>query len=349
MRGKASIVLLTLASTICVVSSVAQCQTQVDADDANIQYIGRFKFANPKEAAFDWPGVYINAVFEGTSLGIRLDAQQCSFNVFIDDKLTILDPTGSQTYPVAQGLTKGTHRVLVVSRNGGGKFMGLVLDKGKKLRRPPARPKRRIEFIGDSFSAGSSNEAVSATQPANMFERTNAYTAFGPVTARHFKADYSLIAMPGIGLIGGSFPFHMPDIYQRTLAGGSENDWDFSKWQPDVVVCYLGLNDGLGSQERLKLYEDGCVAFLTTIRSKYPKAEIICIWNGSPLVLNGVSNAVKRLGDAKMHAANLNADLSKGGTGPMDTFHPNNMGHQRMAEKLIELINGVTHWDGAGK
>ncbi len=44
----------------------------IDADDPNIQYIGRFHAPDPKNRVFDWPGVQICAKFQGTSCFIRL-------------------------------------------------------------------------------------------------------------------------------------------------------------------------------------------------------------------------------------------------------------------------------------
>ena len=331
--------------------------TRIDADDPNIQYVGRFNVSNPKAPVFSWPGVYISAVFDGSSLGIRLKSNQQCYNVIIDDHVTVLNPmsTTDTDYPIAKDLKAGPHTVVIVKRTEGGGtsnvFYGFVLDAGERLLPPPVGPKRKIEFIGDSFSTGYNNQLISLKDPANPLERSNAYLAFGPLTARHFKADYSLIAMSGIGLIGGAFPFHMPDVYQCVTTGDDDNSdvWDFSRWQADVVVVYLGLNDAL-SAERVKKFEDAYVDFLRTIRSKYAQAEIIVVWNGPGAHLDCASKAIKQIGDKKMHAVNWNVDLSKGGTGPDDGSHPNVVGQRRLADGLVKIINNIVGWDaGAGR
>ena len=46
--------------------------SHIDADDPNIEYIGRFDYSNPKSVRFDWPGVQIITRFEGTSCSVKL-------------------------------------------------------------------------------------------------------------------------------------------------------------------------------------------------------------------------------------------------------------------------------------
>src|SRR3989339_1599076 len=165
----------------------AWCQVQIDADNTNIQYIGRVKATDPKNPAFDWPGVSINTVFEGTSLSLRIQdeySQANYYNVFIDTRPAYVFTTlTSQTnYSVATGLTAGSHTVLITKRTGinyaGGKctFKGFILDTGKTLLAPPARPNRRIEFIGDSYTCGYGNEGTISTPETNDID--NNYLAF---------------------------------------------------------------------------------------------------------------------------------------------------------------------------
>lgn len=53
---------------IVVFQLVTSCEffevsSHIDADDPNIEYIGRFDFSNPKSVRFDWPGVQIKSAF----------------------------------------------------------------------------------------------------------------------------------------------------------------------------------------------------------------------------------------------------------------------------------------------
>ena len=58
----------------------------INADDPNIQYVGRFDFSNPQQVSFDWPGVYIHAKFEGTSCSIRLNDHKNEYAVIVDSR-----------------------------------------------------------------------------------------------------------------------------------------------------------------------------------------------------------------------------------------------------------------------
>jgi len=45
---------------------------EIPADDPNIQYYGRWDFSDPLAPSHSWPGVYIHARFEGSSIGVRM-------------------------------------------------------------------------------------------------------------------------------------------------------------------------------------------------------------------------------------------------------------------------------------
>ena len=69
----------------------------IDADNPNIQYVGRFDRSNPKKAIFDWPGVYIRAKFEGTSCSIRLIDGNNYYDITIDNQSPQVLKTNADT------------------------------------------------------------------------------------------------------------------------------------------------------------------------------------------------------------------------------------------------------------
>lgn len=112
----------------------------IDADDPNIQYVGRFDFTNPKKVAFDWAGVSVMTRFEGTRCSIRLDDRKNEYTVIVDNRAPRLLITDSATtlYNIASELTDSIpHAVTIQKRTeplvGKGEFMGFILDKGRKL------------------------------------------------------------------------------------------------------------------------------------------------------------------------------------------------------------------------
>ena len=80
------LVLLALMSGISAKAQRIQLEgTVVKPSDEHIQYIGRFSFKNPDSPAFTYPGVQINARFEGTSLKMLAKPMSGYFMAQIDN------------------------------------------------------------------------------------------------------------------------------------------------------------------------------------------------------------------------------------------------------------------------
>ena len=59
--------------------------TVIPASDSRIQYIGRINFNNPESPQFTYPGIQINARFEGTSIRMIAKPESGYFMATIDD------------------------------------------------------------------------------------------------------------------------------------------------------------------------------------------------------------------------------------------------------------------------
>ncbi|MEO7426873.1 MAG: GDSL-type esterase/lipase family protein, partial [Fibrobacteria bacterium] len=225
----------------------------VAADHPFIQYSGRFDFANPKKPRCDWPGVSILARFTGKSITVKIGGGSNDFNVIVDGAWKAkLGTDGKTSQVAAEGLADGEHTLLLTKRTEGNQgittFEGFQLEVGKALLEPPARPAKKIEFIGDSYTVGYGDEAEVLSCPDRRpFD--NNYAAYGPVAARAVNAEYSVQAISGLGMVHNygdpvvlsDKPF--PGYYENTLFGSGAPLWDHSKWQPDIVTVALGTND----------------------------------------------------------------------------------------------------------
>lgn len=107
----------------------------------------------------------------------------------------------------------------------------------------PNAPTRRIEFVGDSITAGYCN-LCEETSEGNVFAESQ-YESWTNRVANQLNAEFHTIAWSGYGMVnnccGGTTT--MPMVYPRTLATVEDALWDFSSWIPDVVVINLGTND----------------------------------------------------------------------------------------------------------
>lgn len=207
----------------------------------------------------------------------RLNCSYCTF-----------DTTGAkndivETYVLAEGISEGTHDIRIVkstepqwtSRVPAPNWMtfhGVVLDAGQVLAPAQPRPQRRLEFVGDSITAGYCNLCAgpsdeTATMTTAFLDETSAQPSQtrrrraaegGPweeafvlgwpyQICEALGAECHTAAWSGFGMIenccGGNTT--MPEIWQRTLATDSSSHWNFSAWIPHGLVINLGTNDNL--------------------------------------------------------------------------------------------------------
>lgn len=221
----------------------------------------------------------------------------------------------------------------------------------------PAR-KHKIEFIGDSITCG---YGVDAKDQYEAFATTNenGEKTYAALVGKHFKADYNVISWSGIGVYSSytesSKPnqsFLMPPTYGKTAPNDLYNDmWDFSQWQPDLVVINLGTNDNTwtrGIQERADLFGSAYYDFIKQVREANPNAYIICSLGvmGSkllPEIKEQVALYSANTGDYRITTFEFDyRDGVNDGFGA--GYHPSAVTHQKMADKLIPFISQLLDW-----
>lgn len=326
-----------------------------------IQYFGRWSFADSTAPAHTWPGVYIVAKFEGTSIGMKMKDNDNYYNIFIDGKLQqIFHGTGSgvTSYPLVSGLKDTAHTIMIVNRSesyaSGLTFNGFILDDGKNLLSPPSMPEKRIEFIGDSFTSASGNEWTGQDSPTNINFYTNIYEGFGPITARHFNASYQCNSRSGFGLVldyTGNTANNIPDFYDRAVFNLSSPKWDFSSWKPNVVVIGLGLNDynGFGgynngiTQEETDLYKARYHQFINRIRNTYSGVKILAVAAHVEWMQTTISQIVKEENE-QGHGDVFYTYYPYYTNGYVNNGHPNVATHYKISERLIAAIDSMNAW-----
>jgi hypothetical protein len=346
----------------CALFGMAYSATEIPADHPYIQYFGRWDLSNPLAPSHSWPGVYIYAEFEGTSIGVKLTDNYTYFNVFIDGELTKVfkgDKAGLASYTLASGLADTKHTILFTKRCETTwtkfTFNGFVLDNGKTLLPPPDRPIRKIEFIGDSFTSASGNEYTKTDAPADVAFYTNIYEGFAPIVARHYNAQYHATSISGYGVVldwTGDYAKNVPDFFAGTHLYTVEPKWNFSSWEPNLVVIGLGLNDysGFGgwtvgvAPEETELYKTRYHEFIQTIRDFYPGVKILAVAAHVPWMQTTISQIVTE------ENASGNNDVFyafyhyyEGGY--VNTGHPSVATHYKIADELIAAIDQINAWE----
>lgn len=350
------------ALLLCSFCSAATASTFITADHNHFLYTGRIDFSNAKSPSLSWPGTSIKANFNGSSLAIVLDDQSGKnyFNVIIDGNdsspFVLQAKQGEHRYLISSSLPAGAHSLEIYKRTEGeegtSQFKGLVLDDNAKLLEPPKPLQRRMEIYGDSISSGMGNEGADNGADDLASDKNN-YLAYGAIAARALNSELHTISQSGIGVMVSWFDFTMPQFYDQLSAVGNNNsNWDFSKWTPDLVLINLMQNDKwlIDKEKRLQPVPDDAQRiaayqqFIVTIRSKYPKAQIICALGSMDATEteqwpNYVRQAVKNLQDQ--------------GDTQLDTLffpftgygqHPRVAQHQANAKLLTAFIREKMQW-----
>jgi hypothetical protein len=331
----------------------------IPASNPNIQYFGRWDFSDSLHPKHSWPGVFVYAEFTGKSIGIRMADSINFYNVYIDGKFySVLhgNKKGEADYKITDTLDNTNHSIKFSKRNivfdAVFSFSGFILDDNATLISPPPKPKLRIEFIGNSYTAGESDEAT--VQELTWEERypvTNIDKGFAVLIANHFNADYCTTCRSGCGMVcdwQGNFNGSVPKLFDRTLMESPEPKWNFYKWIPDLVVIALGLNDYSGlknkdenvTEEKSAIFQKGYHQFIKILRTVYPGVKILAVAPYTEWIRSNVKQVVeeeKAEGNTDIYYAQF--DYFPGGY--VGYGHPTVETHKKMASQLIEAIDSL--------
>ena len=336
----------------------------VNCSNPELDYTGRVHFLDNDVAELYWTGTSIKMNFEGERVSVILkdETGKNYYNVIVDEKLeTIIQPDSlKQLYTLASNLTKGKHSIEIFKRNdcnrGKTQFYGFKINGHAKLLPKSKSTNRKIEFFGDSISVGYANEDTSgADSPHGM--NTNNYLSYAALVARHYDADYQCICKSGTGIAVSWHSLTMDELHSKLVPTKVESQWDFSLYQPEIVVINLFQNDSwlinlpehkefkkrFGSntptdEHFVEMYE----TFVSKIRTHYPDANIICTLGSMDAVKNGskwkdfIGLAVRKMKDQKIFTYYMTYNNSKG--------HPSILDHQQMAKSLITFIDQNIKW-----
>jgi Carbohydrate esterase 2 N-terminal/GDSL-like Lipase/Acylhydrolase family len=326
------------------------------ADNPAIQYTGRIDFSNPKLPRFWQPGVYITAVFSGTHCEVIVNDEVLwgknhnYIEIVVDGvERRLQTKSARDTIVAAAGLTPGKHTLLICKNTEANiGYLELVGLRCQKLFTPPAKPSRKIEFIGNSITcaAGSDLTGIPCGK-GEWHDQHNAYLGYAAITARAVKAQYHLSAVSGIGLMHSCCNMNiiMPPVFDKISMRNDTIHWDFKKYQPDIVTVCLGQNDGIQDSAA---FCNNYIAFITQLRKVYPAANIICL--SSPMAdaalkifmvntITAVVAELNRRGDRKLSAYFFSKQYHKG----CDS-HPDLAEHREIANELTAYIKKKMKW-----
>jgi lysophospholipase L1-like esterase len=342
--------------------SFAQAKKHADlitfkADNADIQYVGRMDRSNPAMPRIWAPGAYIMAKFVGSKCAVLINDEAGGANhnyleIVIDGKnpyrIKLTDKVNVINVP--EGLADGEHTILICkdteSNIGYIDFLGFRCEKLLKL---PAKPRRKIEYFGDSITSGTGMDlSVIPCGTGEWYDEHNAYMSYGALTSRNLNAQWQLTALAGVGLVHSccNMDVVMPQIFDKVFLRADTINWDFSNYMPDVVTICLGQNDG--PKQDSAFCCSTYVNFIKAIRKDYPDADIICLT--SPMgdqtltavlqrYLTAITNTLNAKGDKKVTKYFFSRQYHNGCGG-----HPDMDDHKLIADELTAYIKRLKNW-----
>lgn len=291
-KSVTSIVVFSLA----IFSTSAFSLNIEDKKPLPIHYSGRVVVGELDGAptyTYSWPGVYFEAAFVGTEVDLKFSDSNNIFNIIVDGQAPIvLTKPGKTTYSI-NNLTQGKHHIRVEKRTetlfGTGTFEGFFVS-GNSQAVALEKPKRKIEFIGDSAVVGYGIRSPNREcGEAEVFSFTDTQLTYAALTAKTFGADYQINALSGFGVVrnyNGAFSENtFLSLYPYAL--NDKGALYQSDWSPNIIVIGLGGNDfatPLNPDEKWKKrtalqddYVENYKNFILSLRKKHPEANIILL------------------------------------------------------------------------
>jgi hypothetical protein len=271
-----------------------------------LTYSGRIDFSSPLAPIFIFPASSVSMLFIGVSLKILVKNNHSYYDNYIgyiidgvQKKVLLSNDSSMQEITLANDLQDDkSHEVILFKRQDGCHeftFYGFIVSKDSKILIRSKKPRKCIEFYGDSTVAGALIEDLDyegKVNPKHNGEYSNAWYSYAMMTAINLKAQVSIIAQEGISLLDQKGYFHAPDcIGMESMFDklhfnpdiGNVTNWDFGDYTPQVVVIDIGQNDAIPEDymkedlkgEKAKIWNAHYKEFVLNIRRLYPNAFIV--------------------------------------------------------------------------
>lgn len=274
------------------------------ADDPMLQYTGRIDDSDPKHPVLQFVCTSVRFRLKGSTLRVFVsnatNYYEARLGVIVNgyQYAVLLPAQGDAAIDLSLYLTEEENDVFLFKRQDASHTMtlhGFAVQQDAALLPVPPRPARRMEFYGDSVTAGEVTEAIAyAAQPdpQHQGQYSNGWWGYAWQAARLLNAELHDVAQGGISLLDKTGWFNGPDylgmesawdkvLYNPTFSAAKP--WDFARFRPHVVVVAIGQNDAnpydfMAKEpqgEQAAHWRSEYRRFLDKLREQYPKAEII--------------------------------------------------------------------------
>ena len=371
------IFLLFVLSSFCSLSQTAE----IDPSSDVFRYVGRFDLSDSKKVKFAHSGNQIEFKFKGIYFEIGLSdvfsgnqENKNFFSIIINGNVKqVLEGTPYLKYHKIEvnspdsfcsiEVFKRTEAFCAVAV-----FHGIKYRKGELTKQ--TLKQRRIEWIGDSFLVGYGNlvciDSPPKGNPNTGFHSINqdAYLAFGAITSRFLKADFSCVGYSGKGVYRNfdkSEKETLPKIYSMLYPNaGLEKEYDFS-FNPHLIVIKIGTNDfgaeigDFPDMTDSSRFVTTYLKFLQFVTQKNPQAKIVLAVGGG--LTDHYPYGLKRLTRYKSWVKSVKLKAEKRYSNRFGFFeflaqnppygedwHPTVISQQKFAEEITPYLREFMDW-----
>jgi len=323
------------------------------------QFVGRIDLSDPTAPVFFYAGSYMVTRFQGSSLQ-AVFSDEGAWNEYgnqvgtlIDDGQLVIHPlvkgTAYQVVDVVKGLPDHEHNLTLVKLQGPGNGRGgvtlreLRLDPGKSLLPSPALPRFKIEVYGDSVTEGEGAACPDGTNDCGSLSGNNGWLSYTNALARHLACQVHNLGIGGLAVRDKTGWYEdgktgLETTYDRLNPWGERKTrWDFNRYQPDLVIMALGVNDqSKGGFVDLRLWKDTYKRIVRAIHAQHGGGDLPFLFAVPPInvyeAYQNVAQVVKELKAEGMNTLFYRYSFEVNG-------HPNKPQSARMAQELYEFIS----------
>jgi len=305
---------------------------------------------------FDWSGSGIAFNFHGAGFILSLGEYKADMPAYI--KVSVDGGRHEQRFAVCdgrekiiiEGLPEKRHRAEIIKITEGASKLAFeklsLLGSDAALQLPPRSKRRRLEFIGDSITAGY-GVLGRRSDPSYATYQQDVTKSYAGLTVQATGAEGRFICISGKGIVcnsqGNREDVKAGEYYDRADYGGGHCA---DGWTPDAVIVNIGTNDcgGPAGKEEFALAAE---KLIRGIRARYANTQIIWMYGMmNDYYSETLSDLLRRLSaeDGKLHFLHV-AGITEAETGAKG--HPNVCGQARAAALLTKKLASVLGWRGA--
>ena len=276
------------------------------ADSGIFSYMGRIDDTDKKAPLIIYPGSNIKFRFTGERLKIRLYnicmSEYTAIGAVIDGvqrKLELEAADGEQTLEVT-GLKDTEHECMIFKRQAAAHYFRFLSVEAESARAYEHTYDLKLEYFGDSVSAGEVTEAVYYEGMCDPEDHKgiydNSYFSYTFSAARKLNASFHNNSQGGLALFDHTGYFYGPDIETLTglestydklayvpYAPTGVSEWDFSRYTPDYVIFAIGQNDAnpkpenVYDREYTEKWKKRYKEILSDLKEKYVNVRFILL------------------------------------------------------------------------